>query len=80
MKPQELREKPKSELEKLLQEKRERLRSLRFDLAAGKVKNVREIREIKKDIARILTILNELRIKTNYQYAKKTITRNSGLK
>ena len=60
MKIQELRQKNKSELQKLLQDSRERLRQLRFDLAAGKVKNVREIRKIKKDIARILTLLNEI--------------------
>ena len=53
----ELRQKSKLELQKLLQDNRERLRQLRFDLAAGKVKNVREIRLIKKDIARILTLL-----------------------
>ena len=53
----ELRQKSKSELQKLLQDNRTRLGQLRFDLAAGKVKNVREIRQIKKDIARILTLL-----------------------
>ena len=45
------------EILKPLQEKREKLRQLRFDLSAGKVKNVREIRQIKKDVARILTSL-----------------------
>jgi len=30
-------------------------------LAAGKVKNVREIRKVKKEIAQILTLLTELR-------------------
>ena len=59
MKASELRQKPKEELQKLLSEKGERLRNLMFDLASGKVKNVREIREIKKDIAKILTIINE---------------------
>jgi large subunit ribosomal protein L29 len=59
MKAQELRKKSDSELQKILQQKRERLQNLRFDLASGRVKNVREIREIKKDIARILTILNQ---------------------
>lgn len=54
---QELREKPAAELHKLLKEDRERLRTLRFDLAAGKVKNVREIRSLRKDIARLLTFL-----------------------
>jgi len=46
------------ELIKKLEEDREKLRQLKFDLSAGKVKNVREIRKIKKDIARILTSLN----------------------
>jgi ribosomal protein L29 len=57
MKATELREKSKSQLEKLLFKKRERLRTLRFDLVSGKVKNVREIKTVKGDIARILTIL-----------------------
>lgn len=59
MKIQELRQKSKNELQKLLEEKRLRLAQLRFDLAAGKIKNVREIRKIKKDIARILTLMKE---------------------
>ena len=68
MKITELHQKTKTELQKLLQDNRARLGQLRFDLASGKVKNVREIRKIKKEIARILTILrimnqNELRIK-----------------
>lgn len=46
----------KQELQRNLSEKRERLRQLRFDLASGKVKNVGEVREIKRDIARIITI------------------------
>jgi large subunit ribosomal protein L29 len=61
MKVSELRPKSQSDLQKVLLEKRERLRQLRFDLAAGKIKNVREIRKIKKDIARILTIIAENR-------------------
>lgn len=59
MKIKELRQKNKAELEKELQDNRERLRQLRFDLASGKVKNVREIRRIKKEIARILTLLKQ---------------------
>ena len=57
MKISEFKQKSKKELQKLLQNNRDKLRQLRFDLASGKVKNVREIRQIKKDIARILTIL-----------------------
>jgi large subunit ribosomal protein L29 len=59
MKIQELRQKSKEELQKLLVNHRETLRNLQFDLASGKVKNVRQIREFKKDIAKILTILNQ---------------------
>jgi large subunit ribosomal protein L29 len=67
MKIQELRQKSKSELQKLLEEKRTKLGQLRFDLAAGKIKNVREIREIKKDIARILTLLRNMKNLQIYQ-------------
>ncbi len=57
MKITELKQKSKEELQKTLEDDREKLRQLRFDLSAGKVKNVREIRNIKKEIARILTLL-----------------------
>ena len=58
MKIKELKEKAIDDLRVLLRESKEKLRRLKFDLAAGKVKNVREIRSIKKEIARILTIIN----------------------
>lgn len=57
MKIKELREKSEGELQKLLEEKREAVRKLRFDIASRQVKNHREGRNAKKDIARILTIL-----------------------
>lgn len=50
---------PQGELQRILREKREKLREFRFNLAGGKVKNVSEIRETKKDIARILTLLKQ---------------------
>ena len=59
MKTQELRQKNKEELNHILQEKKEKLCQLKFDLVSGKVKNVREVRLIKKDIARIFTILKQ---------------------
>ncbi len=59
MKIKELREKPVEDLKVLLKESQEKLRSLKFDLATGKVKNVRQIRLMKKDIARILTIITK---------------------
>lgn len=59
MKASELRKKSKEELEKILSEKRNYLLKLKVNLSLGKLKNVKEIAEIKKDIARILTILNQ---------------------
>jgi large subunit ribosomal protein L29 len=59
MKISEIKQRSGIDLEDILKKKRERLRQLRFDLAAGKVKNIREIRMIKKDMARILTLLCE---------------------
>jgi len=55
----ELHEKNKEELARLLSEKREVLRKLRFDVASKQIKNNREIRKTRKDIARILTLINE---------------------
>ncbi|MEK7482075.1 MAG: 50S ribosomal protein L29 [Patescibacteria group bacterium] len=57
---QQLKTKPLPELAKQLEEYREKLRTLQFDLAQGKVKNVSEIKKIKKAIARILTIINKI--------------------
>ncbi len=59
MKLKELRQKNKEELQKILADDREKLRQMRFDLAAGKVKNVREIRKARKEISQILTIIKE---------------------
>ena len=59
MKANELRQKSQLELQKLLQESREKLRQLRFGLVSGKVKNVREIRKTRRDVARMLTVLNQ---------------------
>ena len=59
MKVKELRMKKNEELEKMIGTIREKLRVLRFELAAGKVKDVRAIRQNRKDVAKILTILKE---------------------
>jgi len=54
----ELREKSQGELEKILDEKQKAVRKSRFDIAAKQVKNNRELRKAKRDIARILTLIN----------------------
>jgi ribosomal protein L29 len=59
MKIKELREKNKEELKKLLAEKREVVRKLRFEIASKQIKNVRDLRNGKKEISRILTLINE---------------------
>ena len=60
MKASEIKQKPQNELRKMLKEDREKLQQLHFDLVSGKVKNVRKIRQTKKDIARILTLLKQI--------------------
>jgi ribosomal protein L29 len=47
-----------AELEKLLTEKQKALRDVRFGAAGGKSANVKESREMRKEIARIMTALN----------------------
>jgi len=59
MKIKEIRQKTKKELRDNLAVLREKLRETRFNLAGGKVKNIREVHQTKKDIAKILTILKE---------------------
>lgn len=61
---QELKNKGVGELENLLAEKRKKLHELNLDLVAGKVKNIGELREVKKIIARIMTFLNEAKRKS----------------
>jgi len=56
---QELKNKPLGELEHIVIESGEKLRALRFDLAAGKVKNVNELHQTRKRIARAKTFINQ---------------------
>jgi ribosomal protein L29 len=56
----QLRQQNKDELEQSLKERQARLAELNFDLAGGKVKNLKEIRQIKIDVARIKTIQREI--------------------
>ena len=59
MKIKELREKTENELKAALKENREKLRQMKFSLAANQLKNSREISKVKKNIAQILTLLQE---------------------
>lgn len=54
----ELKSRSVAELSKMVHDGRDRLRTLRLDLIAGKVKNVGELRALRKDIARMLTFMH----------------------
>ncbi|MCX6788567.1 MAG: 50S ribosomal protein L29 [bacterium] len=54
-----MKNKAVSEIEKELNELRIKRVNLKFDLAAGKVKNIREIKNVKTSIAQLLTVLAE---------------------
>jgi ribosomal protein L29 len=56
---QELKTKPVAELMKMVKDGRENLRAMKFDLAAGKVKNVDNLRALRRDIARALTFIRQ---------------------
>ena len=55
----EVRDKSTEELKKTLEELKAELFDLRFQRATGSIENPMRIREIKKTIARILTVLKE---------------------
>ncbi len=59
MKTKELRRKSEKELNKMLEDSRNKVRDLRFRASSNKLKNVNQIKEAKKDIAKILTIFKE---------------------
>lgn len=59
MKPSEIRKKSKSDLQKQLSDLREQVRDLRFRVGSREVKNHQLLRKARKDVARILTILQE---------------------
>lgn len=54
----ELKNKPEAELKRLLALTREKLRDMRFKDANKQLKNVKALREGKKTVARILTLVN----------------------
>ena len=60
MKIQELRSKTKEELQIILSELEISLRKVRSEISEGKEKNVKKAKFMKKDVARIATILTEV--------------------
>jgi large subunit ribosomal protein L29 len=59
MKADELRNKTMNELQDLLSQQKKNLFNLRFQLAAHQLTNVSKIKMVKRDIARIKTVIKE---------------------
>ncbi|PIP29672.1 50S ribosomal protein L29 [Candidatus Kuenenbacteria bacterium CG23_combo_of_CG06-09_8_20_14_all_36_9] len=70
MNMKELKLKSDNELKTLLAESRDNWREMRFKVAQRQLKNVRDIRVVKKTIAQILTLLKQ---RTNLNINTKNI-------
>lgn len=62
IKTSELRDLPVDEIERKLAETKEELFNLRFQNATGQLDNYKRIGDLKKDVARIKTILRQIEI------------------
>ncbi len=59
MKVKDVRDLNEQELEEKVQELKEELFNLRFQLATGQLENVMRIKEVRRSIARVKTVLRE---------------------
>lgn len=60
MKARELREMTKEELSQKLKEFQEALFNLRFQHATAQLENTAQLKKVRKDVARVLTIFKEM--------------------
>lgn len=60
MKTKQIREMKLAELKTFVEEKKAEAVKLRFDIASRQVKNHRDYRNTRKDIAKALTVIKEL--------------------
>ncbi|MDD2495094.1 MAG: 50S ribosomal protein L29 [Tissierellia bacterium] len=67
MKAKELRDKSVSELNQSVIDLKTELFNLRFQLATGELDNPMRINKVKKDIARVKTVLRERELNINAQ-------------
>jgi large subunit ribosomal protein L29 len=58
----ELRELPDDELQQHYAERKEELFNLRFQVVTGQLDDPRQLSKVKRDIARVLTVLREREI------------------
>jgi large subunit ribosomal protein L29 len=63
MKASEIREKTQAELEKELTELKSELFKLRFQLVTNQLENPMKLKDVKKSIARVKTVMREREIK-----------------
>jgi len=61
IKASKLREQSDEELERQLHDLEEQLFKLRFQKSTGQIENPVKLREVRRDKARVLTVLNERR-------------------
>jgi large subunit ribosomal protein L29 len=59
LKPGDIRDLPLDDIERQLAETRQELFNLRFQNATGELDNYMRLKELRRDVARILTILRE---------------------
>ncbi|GAB4074355.1 50S ribosomal protein L29 [Barrientosiimonas marina] len=65
MKANEIRELTTAEIEQKVRSFKEELFNLRFQLATGQLENTARIREVKKSIARMKTVVRERELSLN---------------
>jgi large subunit ribosomal protein L29 len=77
VRPAELRELPDAELLARLESQKEELFNLRFQMATGQLDNPMRIKEVRHDVARILTVLRERRTEEELEAAVAEADRQS---
>ena len=71
VKPAELRELPEDELHSRLDVAKEELFNLRFQLATGQLDNPMRIKDVRHEIARILTVLTERQLEEGEPFGEE---------
>jgi large subunit ribosomal protein L29 len=77
MNPSELRDLSDSELVEQHDELKEELFNLRFQMATGQLDNPRRLREVRRDIARVLTVQRERELEAAAGAASSASTERS---
>jgi large subunit ribosomal protein L29 len=69
----ELRELPEAELRSRLESAKEELFNLRFQLATGQLDNAMRIKEVRREVARILTVLRQSELEEAPELVARTV-------